>query len=142
MVERIAHDHPTVETRSATIERRGRTTRPEIRIAGDLDVEPGSLIRLVLDGHEYRAPIEKRDDGTPVIRHAAETPRLARNRSAGENALVEWVEASGLEIGRSVEFDIVEPGYRYGLRKPGERATYESGRPEDSLSSIAENLDG
>lgn len=142
MTERIAHDHPTIETIAGTLARRGRTTRPEVRVQEDLDVDPDELVRLVLDGREYRAPVARREDGTPVIRRAAPTPSGARDASSATNALLEWVESTGLEIGRTVHVDVVEPGFRYGLRAPGESAVYPSGRPDESLSAIAENLDG
>ncbi|MFB6110492.1 MAG: hypothetical protein ABEJ60_06425 [Halodesulfurarchaeum sp.] len=142
MTERLAHDHPTIETIPAKLARRGRTTRPTVRVQGDLEVEPGSLVRLMLDGTEYRAPVERREDGTPVFRRAASSPAVARDPAPAENALVEWVESTGLGMGRTVHVDVVEPGFRYGLRAPGESAVYPSGRPDDSLASIAENLDG
>ncbi|MFC6725951.1 hypothetical protein ACFQE1_16580, partial [Halobium palmae] len=59
------------------------------------------------------------------------------------NRLVEWVEATGRPIDSAVEVDEVEAGYFYGVRVPGRRAVYApSSPPSDSLSSIAEGLDG
>jgi hypothetical protein len=141
MSERVTHDHPTIETVEATLHRQGGTTRPEIRVAEELDVETGELVRVVLDESEYRVPIEKSPDGKPVFRHANSSPRLARNPDGAENALVQWVEHRELSFGRTVSVDIVETGFKYGLRGPGESAVYAGGKPTDSLADIAKNLD-
>ncbi len=139
MTERIAHDHPTVETISATIHRYGGTTRPEIHIEASIDAAADDVIRLVLDDSEYRVRIEYSGD-TPLIRGAYDTPRLARTPGTGENHLLEWVADRNLEPGRTVHLDIIEPGFRYGLRGPGESATYTTGRPDSSLADIADSL--
>ena len=141
MPDRIAHDHATVETIDATIGRHGGTTRPEIRIDGDLEVDAGSLIRVVLDDQEYRAQVEHSTSNTAILRHAAKSPDAARNPGAGSNALQRWVENTGLEFGQTVHLDVVEPGFRYGVRAPGEEAVYKTGRPDESLAAIAKQLD-
>lgn len=141
MTDRIAHDHPTVDTREATIERYGGTRRPEIQVEKRLTAEPDTVVRLVLEGSEYRAPLEQTADSRPVFRHAAKTPRLARNPSATENELVTWVRDHELEIGRTVFLDIIESGFKYGLRAPGDEAVYETGKPRDSLANIAQKFD-
>ncbi|MEE6211439.1 hypothetical protein U3A55_14925 [Salarchaeum sp. III] len=144
MPDRIASDNPAVETVTATIGRYGGTTRPQIELPAD-DGERfpvGEVVRLVLDGTEYRARIAE-SGGTPVIRGAYETPRLARTPSEGENHLVAWLDDTDLDIGRSVSVDIVEAGYAYGLREPGTTAYYDATeKPSDSLADIARDLDG
>lgn len=143
MVDRIAHDHPTVDTLEGTIGRYGGTHRPEIRIPETDAVPTGDVLSVVLDETEYHAEIVADSDGTAVLRGAYETPRLARNPGAGENALPDWVENRDLDVGRTVLVDIVDSGYKIGLRAPGERATYAAtGTPKDSLAAIAEDLDG
>lgn len=141
MTDRIAHDHPTIETASGILDRYGGTNRPEVRIEGDLDLADGDLIRVVLDGVEYRSQVAVRTDGTIVIRGAYETPRMARNPGSGSNALAEWVAERDLDRGRTVHLDVVEPGFKYGLRAPGESATYATGRPDRGLADIAERLE-
>ena len=141
MSERIAHDHPTIETVGARIGRHGGTRRPEIRVETRLECETDTLVRLVLADTEYRARVERTDSESTVFRHAASTPRLARNPDQSENAIVEWVSDRDLTAGRSIHVDIVEPGFRYGLRAPGEKAVYDSGKPRDSLTDIARGLD-
>ena len=140
MTDRIAHDHPTIETASGILDRYGGTNRPEVRFEEERDLTDGDLIRLVLDGVEYRSQVVIRD-GTTVIRGAYETPRMARDPGSGTNALTEWVTDRDLERGRTVHLDVVEPGFKYGLRAPGERATYVSGRPDRGLADIAERLE-
>ena len=139
MSDRVAHDHPTIETIPATIGRFGRTTRPEIRIDETLDIEEGIIIHLVLEGTELRAMVE-RHGGSQAIRGAYKTPRMARNPGSGENYLESWVEKRDLEPGRTVHLDVVEPGFKYGLRAPGESGTYTTGRPDSSLSDIAKKF--
>lgn len=141
MTDRIAHDHPTVETVAGTLGRYGGTSRPEIRFEEAIDVADGDVIRLVLDGVEYRARVSVSADRSPVIRGAYDTPRMARNPESGTNHLAQWVANSGLEKGRTVHLDVVEPGFKYGLRKPGESATYVTGRPDDGLASIAAEIE-
>lgn len=142
MPDRVAHDHPTVETLSGTLGRYGGTHRPEIRMP-DTDALPANdLVRIVLDGTEYRTTVETDSDGTPVVRGAYETPRLAREPTEGTDHLAPWVAERDLEFGRTVLVDVVEPGHKIGLRAPGERATYATtGTPDDSLAAIAEDLE-
>lgn len=141
MADRIAHDHPTIETATGLLDRYGGTDRPEIRIEEDLEVSDGDVIRLVLDGAEYRSQVAVRADGTAIIRGAYETPRLARNPGSGTNALPGWVADRELGRGRTIHLDVVEPGFKYGLRAPGERAIYATGRPDRGLADIAERLE-
>lgn len=137
--------HESVPTVDGTLARRGGTRRPEIQLSVDeADKFPdGDVVRLVLDGSEHRTRLAHRTDGTPAIRGAYETNELARNPGDGENALPPWVDAHGLDIGRSVHVDVIEPGFKYGVRAPGETATYEATEPpKSSLADIAESLDG
>ncbi|MFB6070288.1 MAG: hypothetical protein ABEJ76_04630 [Halanaeroarchaeum sp.] len=142
MADRVSHDHPTVETLAATLGRYGGTTRPEIRLPTDTRVPTDDVVRVVLDGTEYRAEIVDRSDGTPAIRGAYETPRQARNPGSATDHLGPWVDERDLDFGRTVHVDVVNDGHRYGLRAPGESATYATRRsPKDSLASIAADLE-
>lgn len=140
MPERIAHDHPTVETVPATVARDGPTRRPMVTFSADLELEPGDLMRLDLDGTEYRAPIEKAGEDALGLRLAARSPTQARNPGDGDNALLEWLEERTVDVGQTLHLDVVEPGFRYGLRMPGEKAVYQSGRPDQSLAAIARQV--
>ncbi|MFB6266879.1 MAG: hypothetical protein ABEI31_04400, partial [Halodesulfurarchaeum sp.] len=116
MTTRIGHDHPDVVTRAVTLERYAATDRPEIRLEEAPELEDGDVVRIVIEGTEYRARITARQDGTLVIRGVYETPRLARNPGDGTDYLPTWIETHDLSWGRTVHLDVVEPGFRYGLR--------------------------
>ncbi|MFB6094633.1 MAG: hypothetical protein ABEJ77_06795 [Halanaeroarchaeum sp.] len=142
MPDRVTHDHPTVETLEATLGRHGGTHRPEIGLPDGDDVPVGEVIRVVLDGTEYRTEVGRGSDGAPVLRGAYETPRLARNPGEGTDALEPWVAARDLDVGRTVLVDVVDPEVTIGLRAPGERATYATTKtPDDSLAAIAEDVE-
>ena len=140
MADRISHDHASVVTHRAKLERSGRTSRPKLVLPDDVPVLERP-VRLVLDGTTYHATIEEAVDGTVEIRGAYDNARMARERE-GENHLVGWAEDNGLDFGRSVHFDAVDDDF-YGVRAPGERAVYTPvDSPSDSLSDIANDLDG
>lgn len=150
MPDRVPSDHPSVDTVEATVERVGRTDRPRISIPDDaadsMGVEPGAVVRVVLDGSRRFARLQRPVTGDGLVLPGAyETPDAARdpggNDTAGDNRLPAWCEAAGLSPGRSVLVDVVEPGYLYGLRAPGERAVYEAtGSPDSGLADIAESV--
>jgi hypothetical protein len=140
MGDRISHDHASVVTHRAKLERAGRTSRPKLALPDDVPA-PERPVRLVLDGTTYHAAVEEAVDGTAEIRGAYDNARMARERE-GENRLVEWVERSDLDFGRSVHVDVVDDDL-YGVRAPGERAVYTpTASPNDSLADIADDLDG
>lgn len=145
MSDQVPSDHPTISTVEATLSRSGATARPRIDIPGEVADEfpAGEVVRLVLDGHEYRARIERGFSGDGFqIRGAYDSPRLARNPGEGENRLVEWFEDSGLSFGRTVLVDVVTEKFTYGLRAPGSRAVYDATEaPDESLASIARQLE-
>jgi hypothetical protein len=143
MTQRVSSD--TTDTIRATLAQAGATNRPRIEIsADDADAFPADeLVRLVIDDTEYRARIERplTGDGR-LIRGAYDTPRLARNPSDGDNRLVEWFAGSDRELGQSVLVDVVEEGFQYGLRNPGERTVYAATeKPNDSLADIARQVE-
>lgn len=155
MSDRVASDGEAVTTYRARLARSGGTRRPCLRLPDEAAVDAGDVIRLVLDGTEYHARVEAKerrssesrtrsgDAGGRLIRGAFDNRRLARTDGEGENRLVEWIDGTDRETGRSVDFDEVTPGYLYGVRVPGRRAVYSITRqPDSSLSSIAEGLDG
>lgn len=134
----------TVETVTGTVARAGGTRRHELRLPADAaaDFPDGDVVRLVVDGSEYHAQLRHTDGGEPVIRGAYDSPTLARDPGSATNRLAAWLEDGPLDAGRSVHVDIVEPGFKYGVRAPGESATYAApSPPDDSLSAIAESLD-
>jgi hypothetical protein len=139
--DRVASDGEAVCTYRARLARSGGTRRPCLRLPDEAAVDPGDLIRLVLDGTEYHARVEGDADGA-VVRGAYDNRRLARADGEGENRLTAWVRDIDRETGRSVDLDEVTPGYLYGVRVPGDRAIYRvTDRPDASLSAIAEGID-
>ncbi|MFW6003338.1 MAG: DUF7112 family protein [Halanaeroarchaeum sp.] len=142
MPDRVTHDHPTVETIDGTLERYGPTHRSEIRLPPSESIPTGEVLRVVLDGVEYRAAVAAQSDGAPVIRGAYETPRQARNPESATDHLAPWVEERDLDFGRTVHVDVVDPGHKVGVRAPGESATYVTAEPpKDSLAAIAKDIE-
>jgi hypothetical protein len=142
MADHVTHE--SVQSVSGTLARAGGTRRPEIRVpetAAD-QFPDKDVVRLVLDGTEYRSQLAARPDGTPVIRSAYESPSEARTPGDARNHLVEWVESRDLSEGRTVHVDVVESGFKYGLRAPGESATYHATEPpSSSLADIASSVE-
>jgi hypothetical protein len=106
-------------------------------------VPTGEVVRLVLDGTTRHCRFESFGGGVRAT-GAFDTPDLARSPGDGENLLRAWIEDRGLSMGRTVHLDVIEAGFAYGLRAPGESAVYDApaSAPDDSLASIAEELDG
>ena len=154
MADRVGSDNPSVTTIRGTLTRRGGTRRPAVALPADeRDALPAEgTVRLVIDGRERHAPVGERggasagglgseSSGTRAFFGAYDNARRARERD-GTDRLAEWVEARGLDFGRSVLVDVVEAGEVYGLRVPGEESVYEAERgPAASLRSIAEDLE-
>ncbi|MFC6960744.1 DUF7112 family protein [Halocatena marina] len=147
MADRIPHDHPTVESVRATLDRVGRMDQPKLVLPNDPELFPETIVHFVLDGQQYHARINRKYHDTPEIRSVRDNARLARaGEGEGEdtsvNRLHEWFETNDLEFGRSVHVDVVEPNHLYGVRLPGERAVYtDIPKPNSSLSDIANNLE-
>lgn len=144
-MQRVPHDHPTVTTVRATLARSGGTTRPRIDIPADhRDRFPvGETVRVVLDGSTYHARIERAIEGDGLrITGVFDNARLARTPGEGTNRLIEWYREHDVVFGRSVLIDVVVPAFTYGIREPGETATYDATEPPaNSLREIAGDLD-
>lgn len=144
MGERVSSEDPSVRTFRARIERHGGTRRPRLALPpAAADHVPAGVVRLVLDGSRYHADVREGRDGVgPAVHGAYDNARLARSPGEGENRLPGWLDGAGLEVGRSVQFDVVVPAFLFGARPPGTTAVYEAVEPPpSSLSSIAEGLD-
>ncbi len=138
MTDRLPSDHPSVETVRATLARRGRT-RSRLELPAD-DRFPLETVRLVLDGVVSHTSIESSEDGVE-INGAYDNVRLARERD-GEDRLEAWRARSKIDYGRSVLVDVVEAGFLYGVREPGERVVYDAiESPDEGLTAIARDLD-
>lgn len=142
MADHVTHE--SVRTVQGTLARAGGTRRSEVRVpdAAAEAFPDGDVVRLVLDGTEYRSQLSARPDGTPVVRGAYETPSLARDPDGATNHLDEWLESTDLTAGRTVHVDVVSDGFKYGLRAPGESATYHATEPPtSSLADIASSVE-
>lgn len=143
MADRVASDHPSIETARATVTRRGGTSRLGLELPASITdhVESG-VGRVVLDGTEYRAPIIDAAGNGLLLAGAYPNARQARDRS-GADVLDGWMQDNNLSPGRTVAFDVIVPGFRYGIRLPSESAVYDTSEPPNQgLQDIAENLDG
>ena len=132
--------HESVESVAGVVERVGGTRRRQI-VATGLEPPTDDVVRLDVDGSTYRAPVSSSTEGHLAFRGAYDSPNQARTRS-GTNYLTEFLEDHGLEPGRTVHVDVVDEGFRYGVRAPGQDATYRTtGGPKSSLADIARSLD-
>ncbi|WP_435361473.1 DUF7112 family protein [Haloarchaeobius sp. DFWS5] len=142
MADRVSSD--AVPTVRAKLQRHGATDRLRIEIPADTDESfpEGEVVRFVLDGAERHARFESHltSDGL-VVAGIYDTPEDARERS-GENRLPEWCAKHNRSAGGSVLVDVIEDGFQYGLRAPGDRSFYAAlEKPSDSLASIAEEIE-
>jgi hypothetical protein len=150
-----------VPTVRATLARAGRTDRPKVAVPDDhRDRFPtAETVRLFLDGSQFHARVERaldggeasaasrassdepsESDGAIELRSVRDNPRLARE-TEGTDRLREWADDTRLDFGRTVHLDVLDEGFCYGLRAPGETAVYDvPDRPDDGLASIAEDL--
>ena len=140
MSESVPSD--AVNSVRATLERAGRTDRPKVTLPEEVrDQAPeGEVVHLSLGGAVRHATVELAIDDTLEIRGAYDNARMARE-GEGPNRLAEWADEKGLDFGRTVHLDVVDAGFFYGLRAPGERAVYTvTKRPDRGLQDIADSL--
>lgn len=144
MADRIQSDHPSVHTVRASLETTATGHRLDVPADERDRFPPGEVVRIVLDGAERYASIERALTGEELsIQGIYDAPRFARDPRDGTDRLSAWVDESEARVGGSVLLDVVEPDFLYGIRAPGETTVYEAKEPpSDSLSSIAEDLDG
>ncbi|RQG92750.1 hypothetical protein EA462_00520 [Natrarchaeobius halalkaliphilus] len=143
MADRISSDHPSVQTVRSTCT---ETTTGVALVISAADRDAFSIddvVRFVLDRDQRFARAERALTGDELtIRGVYETPQGARDPGDETDRLEQWAVEAGIQPGGSVLIDVVEPGFLYGLRKPGKTAYYDAYEPpSDSLSEIARNLD-
>ncbi|SDR38586.1 DUF7112 family protein [Natronobacterium texcoconense] len=143
MGDRVSSDHPSVRTVRTTCTETATGVRLSIP-ADDRDAFPtDEVVRIVLDGDELFARVERALTGEELsIPAVYETPDLARDPSGGTDRLTEWIDDHGVSAGGSALVDVVEPDFLYGLREPGATAYYDAHEPpSESLSDIAKSLE-
>lgn len=141
MVDRVRHDATGLPTYDGLVTRQGRTGRYAIRFPREAELPVDKVVRIVLDGSEYRTQPRRpfQDEGIE-IRGVYDSARNARESQATDTHLRRWIDTNGLEAGRTVHLDVVVTEFRYGLRTPGEDAVYNASEPDSSLRNIAEDL--
>ncbi len=143
MTDRVPSDHDAVQSHRTTVAQVGRTGRPRIPLPDGVDAAVGDVLQVSLEGETYHAQVGEALDGDRDLRGAFPNARLARAEGEGENALRAWLEEAGVAVGDPLLVDVVTPGYKYGLRRPGERVIYTAtDPPASSLADIARDLDG
>ncbi|MFC4542669.1 hypothetical protein ACFO5R_12130 [Halosolutus amylolyticus] len=143
MADRVSSDHPSVRTIRATCAETPSGRRLEIP-SDERDAFPtDEVVRIVLDGDELFARVERALTGDDLsIPGVYETPDGARDPGGGSDRLSAWIDDHDVTAGGSILVDIVEPEFLYGLRGPGESVYYDAREPpSDSLSSIAKDIE-
>lgn len=143
MTDRIASDHPSVRTVRATCTETTTGVRLEIP-ADDRDAFPtDEVVRVVLEGDELFARIERALTGEELsVPGVYDTPDDARDPGGATDRLPAWIDDHGVSTGGSVLIDVIEPDFLYGLRAPGETTFYDAHEPpSDSLHDIARDLE-
>lgn len=138
----VPHDHPSVHTVRATLERHGSGLRVAIP-EGERERFPADeVVRVVVDGRERHARIESHlTEDRLFLPGIYDSPARARSGDSSDG-LDSWADDRGRSAGDSVLLDVVDEGFRYGLRAPSESATYEDrSSPDDDLASIARQVE-
>lgn len=138
-MDRVPSDHETVETVRVRLVAHGPKTA--VAVPTSVSVPTDDLVRVAIDGTTYHGQFEDFADG-PRLTGLFDTPTVARAPGDGTNRLQEWLSDLDQSRGQSLQLDIIESGFKYGLREPGERAIYDAPTPpDDGLASIARDLD-
>ncbi|MFC4439507.1 MULTISPECIES: DUF7112 family protein [Natrialbaceae] len=143
MADRVSSDHPSVRTVRSTCAETATGSKLEIP-ADDRDAfATGEVVRIVLNGTERFATVERALTGEELsVPGIYDTPDQVRNPGDGPDRLREWIDDQNVRTGGSVLIDVVEPEFLYGLRSPGETVYYDAREPPNSsLSDIAKNLE-
>ncbi|PSQ51463.1 hypothetical protein BRD20_11065 [Halobacteriales archaeon SW_8_65_20] len=127
----------------ATLARAGRTDRPKVTVPDEENDQfpEFEVVRIGTGDDTYFTRIELSLDDTIEIRGLYDNARRAKEGD-DENHLPGWADDNGLDFGRTVHLDILEEGFFYGLRAPGERIVYRvPDHPDDGLADIAESVE-
>ena len=143
MADRVASDHESVDTIRATLTE--TATGVSVSIPADVgDAVPvDEVVRIDLDGQVcYARPARSLIGDERSIPGVYETPDGARDPSVGTDRLPAWIDDHSVRTGGSVLIDVVEPGFFYGFRAPGETNYYDAIEPPSgSLADIAKDLE-
>lgn len=141
MSDRIASDHPSIETIRVTVARHGGGRRLEVPrdISSETDTPPTCFLA---DRRRYaRIETPPTSAGSWIV-GIYPSPELARTGHSRRDELPEWLDDVDIAIGNSALLDEIEPTQTYGLREPGSRAVYPTAtQPDSNLAEIARNLE-
>lgn len=143
MADRLSSEHSSVRAVRATIADATTGKRVEIPAAETEGFPTDEVVRIDLDETERFARIERplTGDGR-VIDGVYGRSDAAREPGTGTDRLPDWCSDHEVRDGGSVFVDVIEPGFAYGLRGPGETNYYDAAEPpKRSLSDIANDLE-
>ncbi|GAB7019608.1 DUF7112 family protein [Halostagnicola bangensis] len=143
MADRLSSDHPSIRTVRATLSETTTGVRLEIPGEESDGFSVDELVRITIEGTERFAQIERALTGDELtIEGVYETAEGARDPREGTDILPDWCGDHTVRDGGSVLIDIIEPGFAYGLRSPGETNYYDASEPpKSSLSDIANDIE-
>lgn len=143
MVDRIASDHPSINTVRARVSRRaGRRRLISIPDDADAVLPDHGIIEVLIDGRRRFGRCQTVDSRRTII-GIYQTSAAAAGETAGADSLDAWLTENDRPVGSSVLIDVLEPAVRIGLRQPGDRAVYGVLRERDSsLDDIAKEFFG
>lgn len=137
MVDRIASDHPSIETIRATVTRHGGGHRLDLPPERGNSLPETGTIEVILEGSRRIGRVRMIDAQNAIV-GIYETQAAATGEVDGTDALEDWLAANNRRVGSSVLLDVIESKARVGLRMPGESAVYVNTQPSsDGLADIA-----
>ena len=142
--DRVPSDHPSVTTYRATVARHGGRRR-RLEVPGEAALpDAGEIVRVALDDDICFARVDTGHSGDAYwLTGVYNSSTAARDPTAvaASDLLGPWLRTHDRTPGRSVEIDVIEPGYFIGVRAPGDRLVYPAvTKPSSSLSDIANKL--
>ncbi len=143
-MDRVPSEHDVIDSYAGEIVPHGPRRRLAVAVPSSVPLPTGDVIRLRLpsDTTTYFArPEAFADTDRRRLSGAFHTPDAARTPGTADNCLRAWLANTDLGIGRTIYIDVIEPGFKYGLRGPGDRLLYTLPNQSNSgLNDIATRL--
>lgn len=141
MTERIASDHPSVETIRARVCRHaGRRLRIDLVEDPDgIDPADGPIDAVVDD--QTRVVTIATVGQSIALTGVYRTMASARAGQQSANELRDVLASMDRTAGDAVLIDVIDPGERIGIRRPGDRVRYDArGGTDTSLDAIVDDV--